>query len=814
MLILEISSCVFRNLLRLIRNRPTFVALNVGNLTLGLTTFLVLLSISRSEFVFDRWIPAQQGVFRIDAVYQRHGQNASEFPDAPYRLFDELKASLPEILSASRYAPESAVATLHGVLVAQDVQFVDPDFLNVVQFPLGMGDAGGLSRPDGAIVSDKIARQYFGSARAAMGRVLNLNIEQHAMRFTVRGVLAPIPAATTIHPDILLAMPTWVQELQTFQQWGMTAGKLYVRVLGTESPAELTANLRRFISAHAGSFLKIGGGLDVVSIALADQHAHDDQITRHGAGGDAALALGGIGTLALCASVINAVNLLTALAFLRGREIAVRKTLGATSFRVAVECLTEATGLVAMAGVPALSLAELAIPAVDALGGWSAAPGYGWMLALTALVIVPTGLLAGFYPALVLARVRPATMLAASRSPGIGRMGASVRTILVGFQFAFAVGLSICALVVLAQSRFETTASLGFAHNGIVSIGALDAVPKQGRQPMLDAIGAIPGVMSVTTGWSLPGDGGFASGGIVSRVDMPDRRVDISWQETSGHYAETMGIKVLAGRTLDAAHGLDDTPDKDAPPGTTQNIMIDANLAAKLGYASPYAALGARLKFGNDSPHQLVVVGVLDNVRFASSRGTSEPAIYFYQSRPYDYASGLVRVKGRPTRDVITDLERVWREHAPGLVFEAQTVEAMMADAATPERALALLMVIGSGVAGAISAMGAYGLASFDVARRRFEIGLRRTLGATTGQVLRLMLGRFLRPVWPACAVGSVLAGLLMRNWLAGFSLRIALSPLPFLLCSTTAVALCVLTVGGHTWRLVMLSPASTLREE
>ncbi|GAA4489797.1 ABC transporter permease [Gluconacetobacter tumulicola] len=805
-----------RSLWRTFRHYPAFLLINACGLSLGLATFLVLANIARTEFSFDAWIPDAANVVRIDTAYGRPGTALSEFQNTPYRLFYGLAESVPEIAAASRFAPTSATTMLHGALHNENIHFVDPDFLKILRYPLVAGDAQALSRPDGAVLSVEIAQRYFGSVQASMGQVMDFNVDGHAMRMVVRGVLARLPRATTARPDILLAMPDWTRGTEVYKQWGMTEGAFYLRLRGQKDAPALIQDMAEFTHVHARDF---PGGADAIhmrAVGLSEQHARGDRIETGGFRRKQAIALAITGSLAMIAAIINALNLLTARALLRGREIAMRKTLGASPAILVGESLVEAMALVAIAAIPALALVEIGLPIVDSLGGWTAEPDYPWLLALTAGAIVPTGLLAGAYPAIVLSRVRASTVLAASRMPGLGRMGALFRATLIMVQFVFAVGLSICAFTVMEQARLEATAARGFSTSGLVTIGVLDSIPRGKRQAMLDAMAVVPGVAAVTTAWTLPDGQGFASGTTVRLAGVPGHDIPITWQLVGPHYAETLGVRLLAGRLFDDAHRLDDdAAGHDYPhDSAARNVVIDANLAQRLGFATPSAALNARIKFGDAPARPLIVVGVLDNIRLGSARNAAEPALYFYDTAPFDYASGLIRVQERPIRAVIADLGRIWHDHAPDLVFAPTTVDTMLSDAATPERALGQLMLIGTVIAIAVAVIGIYGLASFDAARRSFEIGIRKTLGATASHVVMLTLTRFLRPVWPACVIGSATAFLVMRGWLAGYDLRTPLRPAPFLLCSLATLALCVLTVGAQTWRLARTAPAKALQHD
>ena len=283
----------------------------------------------------------------------------------------------------------------------------------------------------------------------------------------------------------------------------------------------------------------------------------------------------------------------------------------------------------------------------------------------------------------------------------------------------------------------------------------------------------------------------------------------LTWVMVSPRFFETHGARLLAGRWFDDAHGADDTTDRKAVQGT--NIVINRRALSTLRFRTPQEAIGKTL--GADRPR--TIIGVVDDLRFDTPRNPIPPTYYLYTRRPETIETSVVtmRVSGDP-RTALKSVEGLWQRMVPQVPFDVKTADQRLAEFYEADDRATRLFGIGAGLAVLIGCVGLWGLASFNTARRTREIGIRKTLGASSGDIVKLLVGQFLRPVLIANLVAWPLAYFAMRTWLAGFEDAIALSPLFFVGASVLAVAVAVLTVLGQSLRASRAAPAWALRHD
>ena len=385
-----------------------FAALNVGGLALGIATFLVLYLFVRFETGFDRVLPGWQKVWTVERTIQFPGNPALPIPSAP-TLLGQLKAAFPTLGGARMASYDTATVLSGRSSVARKLALVDPDYFKMFPLPLVEGDvASALARPDGIVVTRTIAQAYFGDG-SALGRTLTVALDGKPASYRVGAVIADLPTNTTYVSDLFAAIPADPASDTLAAAYGVTT---FLDLADAASAKRIAT----FIQTHPDPQMnpEVRKSLKESVTPLASVHLGDAR-TRI-----VVAVLGMVGIVALLLAVVNYVNLATARAGLRAREIAIRKVVGATRRALIVQLLGEAAVAVALAALIGLALAEVALPFVNAAGGTDLSIAYrgaGSILPpLVALVAVVT-LLAGFHPAFVISRFQPAGVLAAARTP-------------------------------------------------------------------------------------------------------------------------------------------------------------------------------------------------------------------------------------------------------------------------------------------------------------------------------------------------------------------------------------------------------------
>ena len=811
-------------LYRSLARHRLYAALNVLGLAVGIAVFLTLSLYVAFETSFERWIPDAPQIYIVHQTWTFPGHAAQGSDNTMGGLLDELKADFPQLVG-SEFWQQGGTVRQDTHATSEKVDVVNPDFLKVIDLPLAAGDKRtALKRPDDLLLTETRAKTYFGSLDP-MGRKLTISLQGKLRDYRVAGILKDPPHNTDLNVDIVVPITPQMfdkSEEPFWTHWGSSELVTYLRF---ETPAEaeaLNQQIDGFTDhrAHydmettdAHKFIKLR------AVPLLSDHLSDPNDRS------VVTLLGIVGGLTLLLACMNYVNLATARSALRAREVALRKVMGASGRALIVQFMAEAMMTAAVSALIGLALVELTLPLVNAAGGLALKIDYlgsGSVLPFLAAVVVLVGLGAGVYPAIVLSRFRPAAVLASTRTPGGGRAGSRVREGLVVAQFAVAIAFIIATGVILSQSRYMKTADIGIARSGLIVVKSFDDsdVTAGQRSTLLSLWRTLPGVSGVTSGDIAPGVDDTTEAGNVKRLGVPGDGPDINHVTGGPDFFTTYGAHLVAGRVLDRDHGFDDAPPKPPPgvdpktlpPPPSRDVVLNMNAVKTLGFSSPQAALGQPLISGKSRP--LTVVGVVENIRFRTPHKPVDSTMYLMDSKNFENAVASVRYAGTDGKAMMARLEAAWRQVAPAVPFHATTAEENLDTYYRPDDQRARLFTIGAFLAVAIGCLGLYGLASFSTARRVREIGIRKTLGASTADILRLLIGQFLRPVLIANLIAWPLAWLAMRNWLSGFDQRIGLSPLYFIAATLLTLVIAVGTVAGQAFAVARAEPAKALRHE
>lgn len=801
--------------------RPLYAGLNLLGLSLGVAAFLTLSLLYRFETSYETWTPERPRIYAAGVAYNIPGFTHDTRVGAMGGLLEEMKADYPDVRGVRDWS-QQAIVHKGGAATTEQLELVDADFLDFFQTPLLAGDARtALADPGRLVISEDLARKYFGTVDV-VGRSLEITDAGGRAAYTISAVMKALPKNASLKLDLLrLLTPARTAKEASWHQWGSIQLFTYFKFDRPEQARALEAQLPAFVDRRVGK--AFGDGvvphelLVLKLVPLRDVHLLD---AKQRAAID---TLGAVGLVALALALINYVNLATARAGLRAREVAVRKTLGAGPAALRIQFLGEAAATIALAFLIGLAVVELALPLINTAGGLSLSLDYrqegAWVAGVFGVVLA-AGLIAAIYPAFMLAGFKPAQVLASSRAPGGGRFGARLREGLVVFQFAAVVAAFVLMLGFLHQIRHMETADFGYRRDGLYLVTATRGVgvtPEQ-RTAFWEAARRIPGVTSVTASTNAPADDSFNSNSTANRLDRgarPEPGPTLNVSAVGPDYFQTLGIKLIAGRLPDLQHGGDEQYVANPTPDTVTNVLISRATVTLLEYGSPEAALDKLLEFGGRKSR---IVGVVEDTRFYSPTEKPPAKIYFFNGYPaywpQEWAITLVRYSGMDEAAVRARLEAAWRQVAPNTPFEGKTALANLERYYKPQRDRSNLFSLGAGAGAVVGCIGLYGLAAFNTSRRAREVGLRKVLGASRGQVARLLIGQFLRPILIACLIAWPLAYLALRRWLSQFDDPVGIGPGIFLGGAAAALAIGLLTVGGLGWAAASTSPGKALRSE
>jgi len=712
------------------------------------------------------------------------------------------------------------------------VDVVSPNFFQLIQLPLIAGDRSRLfAQPESAVITESAARKYFG-AREAIGQVLKVGglCESHTdgsgdgcivreASVMVTGVTRDLPHNTQLSGDVFIPNTSNADPMsqQRKGDWTSSNGYGYVELQPNADPQQVEAKLPALIDRNYDPKKRSGlslRGSQILHLGLTrftDDHLSTDRYQSLTPAGSWTIVYGfaAIGVLILLIACFNFTNLATARAMVRAREISLRKTMGARRGQLMVQFLGESVLMALIALILALALVEILLPFYDRMLGAPIQLHYlndGLLLLSFLGIAVLIGLLGGFYPALVLSRFRPAATLRTNRA---GQSGSGfLRSLLVVMQFAISIGLGIAALVVFEQISHARSADLGLSKDGIVIVNAEGLTPAA-VQSLSRALDADPALKGTALSGRVPFDG-QSWGSTIELPGVPGSS-SIRWFPAGPNFLSLYHIRLLSGRALSDSHG----GDMRSRNATAANVLINRAAAQRFGY-TPQSALGKSFYEANPTPTvkkiQYTIVGVTTDFMFDGDRREVVPTYYAYEPDDNDVISVGVPAGGVP--QALSAIDRIWHRFAASRAINRHFLDADFQRQFLADEQQGKIFGLFVGIAIFIAAMGLFGLAAFSTERRTKEIGLRKTFGARTRDIIFMLLWQFSIPVLVANLIAWPVAYYYLHGWLEGYAYRISLSPLYFVGAGAVALVIAWATVIVHAAHVARANPVHALRYE
>lgn len=747
--------------LRHLARNQLYAWINIAGLAIGFAAAILIALFVWHERSFDRFLPGYENIYRLSSEVNVGGSSASSTDDVKGPIIEQLKLDFPQIRSIASLRNDfgSSDSLRRGEVEAIEPGFwwADPDIFEVLPLSAAAGDLRtALERPDGLVLTRRMARKYFGT-ELPLGQTIEIDRE-HTMRVTA--VLEDLPSNTHLNTEIFAS----TRALPPLPEGIVFRCYVYLRLAPGASVEALRAALPTFVEhlerqRHNTVLHTLGLSL----IPIDEIHLrHAGRFAMKPAGDSRLLgAITIVGLLVLLTAAINFINLMTARSSRRAVEVGVRKAAGGSRGDLMLQFIGESVMYCLIGMVFAIALAELLLPRLNGFLDRSIVFDYWHPLSLAGLVgtVLAVGALAGVYPALVLSAFRPATVLkgVGPQAAGSGRL----RQLLVLLQFAILIGLILTTGLIQRQTAFGLREGLRFDQDQLLSI----LVPPTGctRSAFTDRVRALAG-----------------------RFFSQDREADI--MSSSPQERDTDKIR---------------------------RTVINETAARQLGFADPAAAVGQIFTSvtGVLPGTRREIIGVVPDFARDSVRVPIDP-VFYDDSAPYSNQLN-VKLSGTKVPETLQAIDDLWKQMAPLPApttrhFYDQYTQTLYRDLERQSTLFSLFAAIALLLAG----LGLFGLAAFTVERRTREIGIRKVLGAATGDVLRLLLWQFARPVLWANLITWPLAAWLMTRWLETFAYHI---DLPLWLFPATGVAtltIALLTVSVHSILVARAKPVAALRYE
>ena len=792
---------------RVSTRHPRYALLNLAGLALGIAVFVTLGLFVHFETSFDAWVPDAAKVYEVGTRWSLPGRPAKTYQRSMSGLIEELHEDFPDLVGTRLWDLRVSVHR-DGDVTLDTEQLVDPDFFKLFDLRLAAGDKATALAPGKVIVMASTAVKYFGRTDI-IGETLRLTDEEGDRTYVVSAILEDVPHNTERKFGFVrLIAPVMAEKRNAYwYEWGSTSLHTFLRFETPDQAAQLQGQLDAFVNRRAGT---VNGGQPRTTIQtlrlmpLLDLHLDNTQSRT------AVLTLGLVGILAFVIAAINFINLATARAGMRAREVAVRRTLGATQGNLRLQFLGEALLMTLLALVAGLSLVELCLPLINAACGTDLVLTYSPFLFELIGAVLAMGLVSGIYPAFVLAAFQPAQILASSRSPSGGKLGMRVREALVVLQFATVIAFFIMTLGFVRQLDHMRSADLGFRRDGLMVVPSTydTAVTPDMLRSILAAFRAVPGVVSLTTSDSAPGDDNETDAENLRRPGENGPGVHVQYAEIGPDFFQTYQAALLAGRFLDLSHAGDAS---DRAEGA-KNVVLTAKAVEQLGYSSPQEAIDQT--FLASAEHPLHVVGVIGDLRFRNPKDGLPPEYFYLSETPHVWPVTAIRYSGVAEADMRDRLAQAWHTAAPEVPLEIRSAADNLDRYYQPDRNRTHLFAIGALVAAMVGCIGLYGMAAFSTSRRMLEVAVRKVLGASRRAVVQLLVGQFMLPVLIANLVAWPVGYVALSNWLSQFYDPVGVGALPFLAAGGAAAAVAVATVSALAYASASAAPGRALRSE
>lgn len=797
-----------RNVLR----HKGYSAINVAGLAIGIASCLLLFLVISYENSYEKFNKNYSRIYR--AVTEDKDASGLDYnPGTPFPAIEALRTQMPGVTIAGLNAHFGSQFTVVGQMETgtniekkfieeRGAFFMEPEYFQIFDVKFLSGSPDALKAPFNTVISKSTATKYFGSWDKATGQTLKLD---NNYTLNIAGVFEDQPVNTDMPLNVLTSYSTLrtIRDYGWDSDWGTLSSNNQVMILLPEnmSHAQLQAqidifNKKRFPQKKKDDYRS------AVLQPLSMLH-HDDRMGgnfgEHVTTKASLLTLTLIGILIIVMACINFVNLSTAQAVGRSREVGVRKVLGGNRWQLFWQMIGETAVIVLISVGLALLLAQLALPHLKTFISIEEIPRLFTATNLLFLAgsAAAVTLLAGAYPALILSGFRPALALKNKiTSATVG--GISIRRGLVILQFAISQVLIIGTIVAVTQMNFVRNADLGFKKDAVMVVTArADSAVIARMAAFKAALQELPGVVHVSRSSDVPSSDNNSSSNFAYDHRGEDEPFDIFHKFADEDYFKTYQLELVAGRPFKKSD-------------TISEFVVNETFVKQVGAKSPEEVIGKEMRLGRQ--RWKTIVGVVKDFKTNSLRENIKPLeISSFSTR---YSQVDVKISGAGFSQTTKAIKDLWEKFYPEYAYSSFFVDENIANFYRQEEQLSKLYKFFAALAIFISCLGLYGLVSFMAVQRTKEVGIRKVLGASTGNIVYLFSKEFTVLITVAFVIATPLAWLMMNSWLQDFVFRIHISIGVFIIAILISLGIAWITVGYKAVRAALASPVKSLKTE
>jgi len=784
------------NLILIYRNFRRFKStffINLIGLSTGLAATLLIYLWVYDELGIDKFHEYDSRLFTV-MTNQNRPDEIVTLVDGPALLADELPKDFPEVeraVGATRIADNFSLSFNDKHIDVRGL-FADNDFFRIFSYPVLHGNQHRIL-PDkhAAAISENTARALFGETSDAIGKSITWELPFGKTQVTVTGVFREIPANSSSQFDMVLSNEAYKELIGESLHWGNHNAITYVLLREGTDVAELNKKILNFVKTRQA---------DSILTLFLKQYSEN---YLYGLYENGVLTGGRISYVRLFSLIaifvvviacINFMNLTTAKASRRIKEVGIRKASGANRTTLVFQYMGESMLMAFMSLMVAILMVDLFLPQFNQITGKQLTIRFDTTI-LTAFVAITffTGLIAGSYPALYLSGFSPATVLRSKYNSSTGEQWA--RKGLVVFQFVLSIIFIVSVVVVYRQIEYVQTKNLGYNKDNIIYFKTQGAVVGK-LETFLSEVKNVPGVVDASSMWgNVTGETSFTTGDF--NWEGRDRSQIVQFEHLGVNYnmIELLGIEMAEGRSFSRNY-----------PGDSTRIILNEAAIAVMGLKDPIGKIFTL--WGND----MEIIGVVKNFHFKTLHEKVNP--FFFRLQPREFDKVMVRIESGKEREAIAGLQHLHQTFNPGFSFDYNFLNDAYNAQYVAEKRVAVLSRYFAVLAVLISCLGLFGLAAFTAERRLKEIGIRKVLGSSELSIIYLLSADFTKIVFTAILIALPVSYVAVKYWLDGFAFRIPLEWWYFFGAGAVALIIAWLTVGMQALRAARVNPTRCLKDE
>ncbi|MEM7107710.1 MAG: ABC transporter permease [Bacteroidota bacterium] len=782
------------NLILAYRNFKRFTSsffINLIGLSTGLACALFIFLWVNDEINMNTFHQKSDRLYQV-LEHQQYADHIMTTTSTPGVLAEALKEEIPEIeYSATTTWINSNTLTVDDRNITAKGHHVGADFFNIFSFELTQGDADlVLAKKTNIVISEELAVKLFDTTDNVIGKQVEF---QHDKVFQVAGVFKRTPANSSMQFEYVLSFEEFKESNPWVLSWGSNGPRTFVVLDKNANALEVSNKMADFVTKK-GEQTNVTLFLDQYTNRYL--YGRFENGKRSGGRIEYVRLFSSIAVFILIIACINFMNLATARASRRAKEVGIKKSVGANQGALIVQYLSESILIALLSFVVALLIVWITLPQFNFITDKEISVDLtnpqltGWFVGITMV----TGILAGSYPALYLSGFKPVKVLKGEVRGSVGELWA--RRGLVIFQFTLSIVLIVAVLVIYKQIEFVQSKNLGYKKDNVIYF-ASEGRTDSNLETFLNEVKAIPGVVNASSsGHTFMGRNNNTSG-LSWEGKNPDDRILFENVRVNHGFLATMGVQIIEGRSFL----------RDSPSDTTK-IIFNETAIRVMGYEDE--PIGRMIRMWDE--FDLEIVGVAKDFHFQSLHTTVQPL--FFVLTPEETWNVMVRIEAGKEKETLASLTEFYGEFNPGFTFQYQFLDEEYRSMYAAEQRVATLSQYFAGFAIIISCLGLFGLAMFTAERRLKEIGIRKALGSSAVNIVYLLSSDFTKMVLISILIALPLSYYLIDMWLQRFAFKIDLEIWFFGMSGLIALAIAWLTIGSHAVKAANTNPARCLRDE